>query len=182
MSREGLVPRLLDVVTLAVRAHHGQVRKGALAEPYVLHPIEVARMVTEAGADDDTILAALLHDVVEDSDTTTDDIARDFGRAVAELVAEVTDDPTIEGLPRPERKARQAQHIARASRPAKQIKIADQTSNIEDLTRMPDAAPPEGHESYRQGALRVVDACRRACPPLEAPFDAAIGAHRKAAP
>lgn len=172
--------RLLDAVALAVRAHRGQVRKGSEDEPYVLHPIAVARMLSSTGADHDTVVAGLLHDVVEDSDTPLEEIATHFGQAVASLVDQVTDTPAMDAMPRPERKARQAEHMAHAAPEARHIKIADQTSNIEDLTRMPDARPPEGHAEYRQGAIRVVDVCRGASPALEARFDAAVAAHARA--
>lgn len=178
---EGCDPVLiLRAAALAARAHAGQVRKGSGALPYVLHPLAVATMLAEAGADPDTVLAGILHDVIEDSDVTEAEIAREFGPRVAGLVAEVSDPPDWAGLPRPERKARQARHLAHASAAARMIKIADQTSNLTDLAQDPAGMTPAEHAEYREGAVGVVAACRGVSLGLEARFDAARHAHEAA--
>ncbi len=134
-------------------------------------------MLTE---DAEVIAAALLHDVVEDSDVTLGGLRATFGGRVAGIVGELTDPPETEGWPRARRKARQAEHMGSASVEARTIKIADQISNLEDLAREPDAETAESHAAYREGAVAVVASCRDACPALAARFDAACAAHAAA--
>jgi (p)ppGpp synthase/HD superfamily hydrolase len=159
----------------AAEAHKGQTRKGGEV-PYVNHVIEVAYLVAEAGGTPEMVAAALLHDTVEDTDATEATIAAAFGPCIATLVRGMTDAPGWEGLPRDERKRRQADHMATAPRAVKRIKIADQTSNVRDVGRLPKGWDPADARAYIAGAARVVDACRGADPALEAAFDAARAA------
>lgn len=168
---------ILEAARVAADAHRDQTRKGTSGAPYIGHPIAVARMVAETTEDPEILAAALLHDVVEDSGATIADIRSTFGNRVAGIVEELTDPPETADWPRPARKARQAEHMKTASREARLVKIADQTANLEDLTREPAAMPPEGHDEYRAGALRVVEACRDDWPDAAARFDAAARAH-----
>ncbi|EAR49871.1 Metal dependent phosphohydrolase [Oceanicola granulosus HTCC2516] len=158
---------------LAARAHLGQVRKGAGQVPYIHHPLEVADLVGADGAGAPVIVAALLHDVVEDTEIARADIAARFGSEVAALVDALTDDPAWAGLPRPARKARQAEEMPSAPPEARRIKIADQISNLRDIARAPEAWDPAEAVTYIDNAERVVDACRGVSPGLEALFDAA---------
>src|ERR1700722_14735124 len=100
---------ILDAALFAAQKHAGQKRKGQAAEPYVNHLIEVAQLVSSALPETDTnlVMAALLHDVVEDSDVSKDDLIQRFGQDVADLVAELTDDMS---LPKPERRRLQIEH------------------------------------------------------------------------
>ena len=166
------VTRVTRAAHLAARSHARQRRKGGDV-PYINHPLEVAEMVAEAGGSEDEVVAALLHDVVEDSEVTLDEIATAFGPEVARLVEAVTDDPEWQDLPRPERKRRQAAHVAGESAGVKRIKLADQTSNIRDIVRLPDAWAAGEAEQYLEGAELVVAACRGTDPMLETAFDAA---------
>lgn len=171
-----------DIVTIA-RAYHfaadrhaSQRRKGEAAEPYVNHLTEVAELVARGtdGADVDLIVAAVLHDTVEDTETTFKDITSRFGERVAALVAEVTDDKT---LPKAERKRLQVEHAAHASQGAKVIKLADKTSNLRAMADSPPRDWPEVRRAeYLAWGRRVVDNCRGANPWLEAQFDAAAAA------
>jgi guanosine-3',5'-bis(diphosphate) 3'-pyrophosphohydrolase len=169
MSDAGLITR---AALTAAEAHKGQTRKGGQV-PYVNHVIEVAHLVAEAGGTPEMVAAALLHDVVEDSDATAGTVAAAFGPCVATLVAGLTDAPDWEGLPREARKRRQAEHMARAPRAVRRIKIADQTSNVRDVGRLPAGWDAAEARAYIAGAARVVDACRGADARLEAAFDAA---------
>ena len=171
---------ILDAARVAAEAHVGQLRKGTSGAPYINHPIAVAQMVASQTDDPEVIAAALLHDVVEDSNIDTGGLRAEFGDRVARFVCELTDAPELEALPRPERKRKQARHMADASPEAKLIKIADQTSNLEDLAREPEAWPPGDHADYRVGAQTVVTACRSASPSLAARFDRAAEAHARA--
>jgi guanosine-3',5'-bis(diphosphate) 3'-pyrophosphohydrolase len=156
----------------AAEAHKGQTRKGGDV-PYVNHVIEVAQLVAEAGGTPEMVAAALLHDVVEDSDATGATVEAAFGPCIATLVAGLTDAPEWKALPREARKRRQAEHIAHAPRAVRLIKIADQTSNVRDVGRLPEGWEPAEARAYIAGAALVVDACRGADAGLEAAFDAA---------
>jgi (p)ppGpp synthase/HD superfamily hydrolase len=156
----------------AAEAHKGQTRKGGEV-PYVNHVLEVAHLVAEAGGTPEMVAAALLHDTVEDTEATEATIAAAFGPCIATLVAGLTDAPEWEALPREARKRRQADHMARAPRAVKRIKIADQTSNVRDVGRLPKGWEPAEARAYIAGAALVVDACRGADAGLEAAFDAA---------
>ena len=167
------------MVTLA-RAYHfaaarhvHQRRKGEAAEPYMNHLTEVGELVAKAtrGSDPEVIIAAVLHDTVEDTDATLEDLNAQFGERVASLVAEVTDDKS---LPKQARKDLQIEHAAQASRGAQIIKLADKTSNLRSLaTSPPKDWSKERISDYVNWAGRVVNACRGADRDLAAEFDKA---------
>ena len=118
--------------------HAGQTRKGADKSPYIGHPIAVALVLRdEGGVTDETLLtAALLHDTVEDTVTSFEEIEQRFGATVADLVREMTDDKKLD---KEVRKQLQIDHARHASLGAKQIKIADKICNIRDLVSAPPA-------------------------------------------
>ena len=156
--------------------HIDQRRKGAAAEPYINHLAEVAEMVAAStdGADADLVVAAVLHDVVEDTPVSIEHVAAEFGDRVAGLVAEVTDD---KALPKAERKRLQIEHASSASVGAKTIKLADKISNLRALAASPPVSwSPERRAEYLAWARQVVDGCRGANPELEALFDGAAAA------
>jgi (p)ppGpp synthase/HD superfamily hydrolase len=157
----------------AARQHIAQRRKGERAEPYINHLTEVAALLAEATGGDDVVLlmGGLLHDTLEDTDATYEDLVERFGPEVAALVAEVTDDKS---LPKEERKRLQIEKTAGKSRRAKLLKLADKTSNLRSLL----ASPPAGWSRQRLAeyvvwARDVVRSCRGLNPRLEAAFDAA---------
>lgn len=164
---------LARAADFAARAHLGQYRKGPGDVPYVNHVTAVAALVAGATDDPEALAAALLHDSVEDSEATVEDIGSLFGARIAEIVAEVTDDPAIATLPVYQRKAHQAKHMQTASHEAKLIKIADQTCNVTDLVESPPGWPPDRMKAYLDGSRLVVDACRGTDTGLEAAFDGA---------
>jgi (p)ppGpp synthase/HD superfamily hydrolase len=164
---------VLAAAAFAAEAHRLQIRKGRDRLPYINHPLNVAELVAEGTADPEVLAAAILHDVLEDTDATAEDLATRFGPRVLGLVEELTDDPAWSGLPLGERKAKQAgKFAAKASAEARAIKIADQLSNIDDLVREPEVWPRERHAAYLAGARAIVAACRPAAPALAAQFDA----------
>ena len=112
--------RLLDAARFAADKHRHQRRKDVEATPYINHPLAVTAILAEAGIDDvDVLVAALLHDTVEDTETSPEEIAERFGPVVAGYVAEVTDD---KGLPKAERKRLQVATTAGKSAGARLIK------------------------------------------------------------
>lgn len=162
---------VLEACHYAATMHTQQRRKGAAAEPYVNHVIEVAwRLAHSPAADEATIVAALLHDVVEDTDATIADVEARFGPQIAAIVAEVTDDRT---LPKAERKRRQVLSIPHKSDAARRIKLADKASN---LVAMCDSPPAHWDDARRRAYVDWADAviagCRGVDPVLEAAYDA----------
>jgi (p)ppGpp synthase/HD superfamily hydrolase len=160
----------------AAAAHVNQRRKGVAAEPYVNHLTEVAELVATAtrGTDPEIIIAAVLHDTVEDTETSLENVGELFGERVRGLVAEVTDD---KALPKQIRKDLQVEHAPHISRGAKIIKMADKISNLRALATSPPADwPPERKTEYVEWARRVVDGCRAANDCLSRQFDIAAAA------
>ena len=157
----------------AARQHGAQRRKGEAAEPYINHLTEVAALLAEATGGQDVVLlmGGLLHDTLEDTDATYEDIEQRFGPEVAALVAEVTDDKS---LPKEERKRLQIAKTAGKSRRAKLLKLADKTSNLRGLMHSPPVGWTEARlRDYVVWAEAVVRSCRGLNPKLEAAFDAA---------
>ncbi len=164
--------KVLDrAAELATRAHGGQTRRGG--GPYIAHPLAVVEAVAEVTQDLDVLCAAVLHDVVEDSAVTLDDMTRLFGGRVAGIVAELTDHPDWAELDTLTRKARQREEFENASAEAKVIKIADQWSNVSDLARGTSGDDVAFLEGYLATSRAVVEVCREASPGLADRFDAA---------
>jgi guanosine-3',5'-bis(diphosphate) 3'-pyrophosphohydrolase len=167
---------LLRALAFAAHKHRDQRRKDAEASPYINHPIALADvLVNEGGITDIEVLcAALLHDTVEDTDTTTEELERAFGARIAGTVAEVTDDKT---LAKAERKRLQVEHAATISREAKLVKLADKICNLRDVAARPPAEwDLARRREYFEWAKSVVDRLRGVNPRLEAAFDAAYAA------
>ena len=165
--------RLARAADYAARQHIAQRRKGPRGEPYVNHLTEVASLLAEAtdGSDVVLLMAGLLHDTLEDTDTTYEDLVERFGSDVAALVAEVTDDKS---LTKEERKRRQIEKTSAKSHHAKLLKIADKTSNLRSLVQSPPAGWTEARlRDYVVWANDVVRSCRGLNARLEAAFDAA---------
>ena len=166
-----LVTGLLGALHFAAGKHRDQRRKDREKSPYINHPIHVAELIGRVGRVSDlaTLQAAILHDTVEDTETTFQELEELFGREVAGLVKEVTDD---KGLKKEERKQRQIEHAPNLSPKAKQIKIADKISNIIAVTH----SPPKGWSKerrleYLEWSKLVVDGCRGINKGLEAHYD-----------
>jgi (p)ppGpp synthase/HD superfamily hydrolase len=164
---------VLRAADMAARWHVHQRRKGVAQEPYINHLLEVASLVTQAtgGTDPNLVIAALLHDAVEDQGVSYETIVREYGKRVAETVMEVTDDKT---LPKDERKRKQIEAAPKKSREAKLIKLADKTSNVRAVANSP--APDwsvERRLEYVEWSKQVVTGLRGASPWLEQQFDEA---------
>jgi (p)ppGpp synthase/HD superfamily hydrolase len=162
---------LLEALEFAAVRHHDQRRKGDRGAPYVNHLIEVARLLAQVGgvAESVTLVAAVLHDTLEDTDTTAAELERRFGARVRSIVDEVSDDPA---LPKAERKRLQIEHAPTLSDPAKCIKIADKISNVREIAHAPPAGWSLGRRlEYVVWADAVVAGCRGVCAPLEVVYD-----------
>jgi (p)ppGpp synthase/HD superfamily hydrolase len=150
------VTRAMD---FAAHKHATQKRKGIRGESYVIHLTEVARLLAEAtdGMDPLLVMSGMLHDTVEDTDTTPGDLASAFGPEIASIVAEVTDDKTLD---KEARKRLQVQTAPGKSLRARMIKIADKTANLHSIAE----SPPIGWSARRKAeyvawAREVVAAC-----------------------
>ncbi len=164
--------QILKAAVYAADKHKYQRRKGFNQIPYINHPLKVALLLSECGETDETLLlAAILHDVVEDTDSTYEEILAEFGREVAELVKEVTDDKE---LPYAIRKELQIKGAPNLSDLAKKLKIADKICNVRDITNYPLDWSTERKLSYLDWAQEVVNGCREQNQKLEEMFDETI--------
>ena len=164
---------LLEAVVFAAHKHRDQRRKDAVASPYINHPIALAHLLATAGGVDDIVVlqAAILHDTIEDTQTTHAELAQHFGAQVADIVAEVSDDKS---LGKQERKQAQVESAPHKSAAAALVKLADKTCNLRDVAD----APPVGwslerRREYFDWAKRVVDGLPVVSAPMRAAFDAA---------
>jgi guanosine-3',5'-bis(diphosphate) 3'-pyrophosphohydrolase len=167
------LPLLLRALAFAAHKHRDQRRKDAEASPYINHPIALAEVLAEEGAvaDIEVLAAALLHDTIEDTATTGEELRAAFGARIAGLVEEVSDDQSLE---KADRKRLQIEHAAGLSAGAKLVKLADKICNLRDVAERPPAKwDLERRREYFDWAKRVVDRLRGAHPRLEAAFDAA---------
>lgn len=162
---------VIAAAAFAAHKHSRQRRKDATASPYINHPLALAHVLANEGGVDDvvTLCAALLHDTVEDTETTRDELVQVFGEEVAAVVMEVTDDKS---LPKAERKRLQAEHAAHISPRAKLVKLADKIANLRDILASPPADwTSERKKAYFEWSATVVQGLRGVHPGLEALFD-----------
>jgi guanosine-3',5'-bis(diphosphate) 3'-pyrophosphohydrolase len=169
---------LFRALRFAADHHRDDRRKGAGASPYINHPIEVASVLVEAGVDDPEVLAAaLLHDTVEDTWATPEEIEAEFGPRVRALVEAVTDDKSLRSG---ERKRLQVVHAADLEPDAKLIKIADKTANVHDVGHDPPARwTLERRRDYLEWTERVVEGCRGVNETLERRYDVELASARQ---
>jgi (p)ppGpp synthase/HD superfamily hydrolase len=145
----------------AARVHAGQTQNDAGRTPRFPHFIEVVGLVKESGGSATEIAAAWLHDAVEDTPTTIEEIRLEFGDEVANIVHGLTDPEGLEDLPVAERKAKQAERVRTEGASVRRIKIADQCSNVRSVGRK-IFLDMQGERAvlYCQGAKRIADECR----------------------
>lgn len=164
---------ILHALEFAAHKHRDQRRKDVHASPYINHPIALANvLVNEAGVNDPEIIcAALLHDTIEDTETLPQELAREFGESIRDIVLEVTDD---KDLPKSDRKRLQIEHAGHASHKAKLVKLADKICNLRDIASSPPATwDLERQQEYFEWAKQVIDQVRGTDPRLEEAFDRA---------
>ena len=163
--------KFIQAASFAAKKHIRQKRKGADGEPYINHPLEVANLLANVGKVDDydILIAAVLHDTIEDTETTPEEITELFGKRVCELVLEVTDDKS---LPKATRKQKQIEHSPHLSAGAKHIKLGDKISNIRDVTENPpDSWSDERRLEYIIWGEKVIAGVRGTNADLEQYFD-----------
>lgn len=171
MEELNAVPTILKALHFAASKHRDQRRKDIEASPYINHPIEVAELLSRVGGVQDliTLQAAILHDTIEDTETTPEELEDAFGSEVRRVVEEVTDDKR---LPKAERKRAQIEHAPQLSARAKQIKLADKISNVRSVTQTPPADwPPARRREYLDWTEQVVAGLEGCDTSLEGLYD-----------
>ncbi len=166
---------LVQAVAFAAEKHRTQRRKDKEASPYINHPIALANVLAnEAGQTDiDVLCAAILHDTIEDTTTTPEELETLFGSQVCNMVREVTDDKQ---LPKEVRKQLQIEYGPHLSDGAKLIKLADKICNLRDVTNSPPSDwSLERRIAYFDWTKNVIDGLRGRDAGLEALFDAEYG-------
>ncbi len=162
--------QIIEATHFAAQKHTRQRRKDTHRSPYINHPVAVANVLSsEAGIDDAVaIVAALLHDTLEDTDTEDSEIADRFGEDVLIVVKEVTDDKR---LPKKERKRLQIEHAATISLRARYVKLADKICNLRDMASCPpDDWTMKRRVEYFDWCKAVIDAIPWANDTLERLF------------
>lgn len=165
------VLRIVQAMDFTAHKHIHQRRKGESQEPYFNHVSEVARILGEntEGPDTDLIIAGLLHDTIEDTETTYDELVDSFGNIVADLVSEATDDKSLD---KQVRKQLQIENAPKKSDQAKQLKIADKISNLRSMLNSPPTNWDEKRKlDYTEWANNVVAGCKGINPKLDAMFN-----------
>jgi len=171
---------LLKAVQFAAAKHSTQRRKDVDASPYINHPIEVAHLLAEVGGITDlaTLVAAILHDTIEDTETTPEELGEHFGPNVRKFVMEVTDDKSRK---KADRKQLQIDHAPTLSGAAKAIKLADKIANVGDVTRNPPPDWPLARRiDYLDWTEKVVAGCRGTNAALERHYDEVLKQGRAA--
>jgi len=157
---------ILRAIDFAARKHRDQRRKDEEASPYINHPISVSLFLAEIGGitDREVLSAAILHDTLEDTDTTPEELEAAFGMRIRKLVEEVTDDKR---LPKAIRKRRQIDHACELSPDAVLIKLGDKISNVLDVTNSP---PTDWNLERRRDYLDWAEAVVKNCSPVNSPL------------
>ena len=172
---DGATGILLRALAFAAERHSGQRRKDAAASPYINHPIALADVLANEGRVFDVVVlsAAMLHDVIEDTATTADEIEMRFGSRIATVVVEVSDDRSLD---KATRKLRQIEHAPHLSPEAKLVKLADKICNLRDILASPPVHwPLQRQQAYFDWSAQVIAGVRGVHPQLEAVFDTLYG-------
>lgn len=162
---------ILKAIRFSAEKHNDQRRKDSKSSPYINHPIQVAEtLYSVGGVNDEALLAAaILHDTIEDTDATPDEIRREFGNEILGLVLEVTDDKS---LPKEVRKQLQISTAARKSPRAKLLKLADKICNARDIVNSPPADwSLKRRQEYLLWTEKVIQGARGSNRELEALYD-----------
>ncbi|KAI6203563.1 hypothetical protein M3Y94_00571700 [Aphelenchoides besseyi] len=165
---------VLKAADFAARRHRQQKRKDLKQTPYINHPVGVAHILTDIGDVKDTVtlVAALLHDTVEDTKTTIEEIEWEFGTEVRSIVAELTEDKT---LPREQRKKIAVDKADQLSSKARVIQLADKLYNLRDLERAIPIGWSKGHvREYVDWSRELVQKIRNTNEAIEAELDDTI--------
>ena len=168
----------IDALAYAAQGHVSQRRKGCDDIPYINHPIKVVELLQKVGDETniDLFSAALLHDILEDTSATEQEMRDKFGDSITNIVVEVTDDMSLSYDDRKKAQIRKAPHL---TPDAKKIKIADKISNINDMLTLPINWSNHRKRQYVEWSIKVVAGCRNINPLLDKAFDEVCGKAEK---
>ena len=164
----------VQAIAFAAEKHRHQRRKDAHASPYINHPIALVSVLAGEGnvRDTNVLCAAVLHDTIEDTETTADELTAQFGSIITAIVLEVSDDKSLSIH---ERKQKQIEHAPHGSTEAKLVKLADKICNLRDILAAPPASwGAERKRAYFHWSAQVIAGVRGVHPALETIFDALI--------
>ena len=158
---------IIEAVYFAAMKHKNQRRKDKDVSPYINHPISVARIISKIGGveDPEVLAAAILHDTIEDTETTPEELETKFGANIRSYVEEVSDDKS---LPKEERKLKQIEHAKTISKGAALIKLGDKISNVTDVIKNP---PKDWSEDRRDQYLNWAEKVINNCPKVNAKLE-----------
>jgi len=169
-----MINQFVSALAFSAAKHRDQRRKDVEASPYINHPIALTDVLVNEGGvlNWDVLCAALLHDTIEDTQTTAEELTKSFGKKITSIVLEVTDDKS---LPKEKRKQQQIDHARHSSHEAKLVKLADKICNLRDIL----ASPPSGWDTARKMAYfewsaQVLSGMRGSNSKLEKIFDALL--------
>ena len=170
MAQNSELNLLVKAMSFAAQKHKDQRRKGKDAPPYINHPIDLAEVLVNIGnvTDVKAICAALLHDTIEDTRTTREELTEIFGAEISDIVMEVTDDKS---LCKAARKQAQIDHAMHLSKQARAVKLADKICNLGDVATSPPNWSLARRQRYFDWAKNVIDGLRGEWNDLEAEFD-----------
>ena len=170
--------RLILAIIYGAEKHHGQTRKDAEATPYIIHPLQVCNNLWEIGhiRNPNILISAILHDTLEDTSATENEIQKFFGSRVCETIKEVTNDPN---LATDENKQRQIDHVPLMSQDARLVKLADRLANIVDLRAPPPSWNAEKIEGYFTWGQKLLTALKGTNAYLEAALAKEIENHQR---
>lgn len=169
-EKHQLISLLFKALTFSAEKHRTQKRKDIDKSPYINHPIALANILAQRWVIDENVLcAAILHDTIEDTKTTADELREHFGEKITSIVLEVSDDKSLD---KEVRKQLQIDHAASLSKEAKLVKLADKIANITDIINTPPVDwSNDRKKDYFAWAKAVVDNLRGAHQGLEKDFD-----------
>ena len=169
-EKHQLISLLFKALAFSAKKHSNQKRKDIEESPYINHPIALANILAQRWVIDENVLcAAILHDTLEDTETTVDELKKHFGEKITSIVLEVSDDKSLD---KKVRKQLQIDHAASLSREAKLVKLADKIANITDIINTPPVDWSKARkQEYFAWAKAVVDNLRGVHQGLEGEFD-----------
>ena len=169
-EKHQLISLLFKALAFSAKKHSNQKRKDIEESPYINHPIALANILAQRWVIDENVLcAAILHDTLEDTETTLDELRENFGEKITSIVLEVSDDKSLD---KKVRKQLQIDHAASLSREAKLVKLADKIANITEIINTPPVDWSKARkQEYSAWAKAVVDNLRGVHQGLEGEFD-----------
>lgn len=161
--------KLKKAIDVAIRAHSGQTRKGKPHVSYIIHPLSVGLILAKTGADENVIIAGVLHDTIEDTVVTKEDIEKEFGAEIAEIVNDVTEQD--KSIPWSDRKRIATEHIAHMNHGSLLVKSADQLHNMADIIEDYKTYGEDMFKRFNASKKQQLDRYKKLIPAIENAWD-----------